>query len=173
MFELEYVRTDRNGTKYFNDWNCPRCGGAGESDNWIFTGKTCHACGGTGKRAKPLVVKVYTDEYAAKLAARRKAREEAKPNPDAEEVHAACEESKARAASDEGINADGTGYAYTGKTYAIKDTIKEAGGVWSHSMWIAPLRIETPANVSITPIKAEYANGCWDIYKAIFKAGLF
>ena len=24
-----YVRTDKNGTKIYHDWTCPRCGGAG------------------------------------------------------------------------------------------------------------------------------------------------
>lgn len=172
MFELEYVRTDRNGTKYFHDWNCPRCGGAGESDLWIFTGRTCYACGGTGKRTKPLVVKEYTDEYAAKLDARRKAREEAKPKPSEDELKAILEDTKAREAKKEGINADGTGFAYTGKTYAIKDNIKKAGGKWEHGMWIAPLRIETPANVTVTPIKVKYANGWWAVYNALCETGL-
>ena len=75
MNDLEYIRTDRNGTKYFNDWTCPRCGGAGQSDNWIATGKMCWACGGTGKRPQPRVVKVYTPEHQAKLDAQRAKRE--------------------------------------------------------------------------------------------------
>ena len=73
--ELQYVRTDRNGTKYFYDWTCPRCGGAGESDKWLYTGRTCYACGGTGLRAKPLTVKEYTPEHEAKLMAKRAARQ--------------------------------------------------------------------------------------------------
>lgn len=32
-FPLEYIRTDRNGTKIYHDWNCSRCGGAGQAGN--------------------------------------------------------------------------------------------------------------------------------------------
>ena len=74
MKKLQYVRTDRNGTKIYYDWNCPRCGGAGGADMWAYTGYTCYECGGTGLRVKPLIVKEYTDEYAAKLEARRLAK---------------------------------------------------------------------------------------------------
>ena len=72
--ELQYIRTDRNGTKYFYDLNCPRCAGEGSSPNWKFTGLVCFECGGTGLRRRPKLVKEYTDEYAAKLEARRIAR---------------------------------------------------------------------------------------------------
>lgn len=65
---LEYIRTDRNGTEIYHDWNCPRCGGAGQSDNWWRTGKTCYECGGTGRRIKPAIVKKYTPEHEAVLA---------------------------------------------------------------------------------------------------------
>ena len=27
-----YIRTDKNGTKIYHDWTCPRCGGAGYAD---------------------------------------------------------------------------------------------------------------------------------------------
>lgn len=74
--ELQYIKTDRNGTKWYNDWTCPRCGGAGASDKWLFTGRICYECGGTGKRRTPKIVKSYTPEYEAKLAAKRAAREE-------------------------------------------------------------------------------------------------
>ena len=73
-FAPQYVRTDKNGTKIYNDINCPRCAGEGESDNWWATGKTCFKCGGTGKRATPLAVKVYTKEYWERLEARRAAK---------------------------------------------------------------------------------------------------
>ena len=31
------------------DNTCTRCGGAGESDRWAYTGRICYDCGGTGK----------------------------------------------------------------------------------------------------------------------------
>ena len=91
MFELQYIRTDRNGTKIFHDWTCPRCGGAGRSDNWWQTGFTCYACGGTGKRNTPKEVKEYTPEYAAKLEARRIAKLAKQPKPDEAELLARAE----------------------------------------------------------------------------------
>lgn len=48
-----YIRTDRNGTKYFADYTCKRCGGQGGLPQWIYTGYTCYECGGTGVAAKP------------------------------------------------------------------------------------------------------------------------
>mgnify|MGYP003165815777 CR=1 FL=1 len=46
---MVYIRTDKNGTKIYHDYTCPRCGGAGGADQWIYTGWTCYECGGTGR----------------------------------------------------------------------------------------------------------------------------
>lgn len=45
---------------------CNRCGGAGRSDRWAFTGYTCFDCGGHG-RGTPKEHRVYTAEKLAKL----------------------------------------------------------------------------------------------------------
>ena len=42
MAKIVYLRTDKNGTKYYANYTCPRCGGAGGSDKWAFTGWTCY-----------------------------------------------------------------------------------------------------------------------------------
>ena len=68
-----YIRTDKNGTKYFADYTCKRCGGQGGLPQWTYTGYTCYECGGTGVAAKPDIYKEYTPEYAAKLEERRNA----------------------------------------------------------------------------------------------------
>lgn len=34
MAKIVYLRTDKNGTKYYANYTCPRCGGAGGSDKW-------------------------------------------------------------------------------------------------------------------------------------------
>lgn len=68
------IRVDRNGTKYWADDTCKRCGGAGERSEWYYTGMTCYECGGTG-HSKPHMEKEYTPEYAAKLKASRDLRE--------------------------------------------------------------------------------------------------
>ena len=67
------IRVDRNGTKYYEGYvPCSRCGGAGGSDAWAYTGWTCYNCGGSGKEWDSW--KEYTPEYEAKLEARREAK---------------------------------------------------------------------------------------------------
>ena len=74
MERIKYIRTDKNGTKIYEDWTCPRCGGQGWAGQWKFTGVTCFRCGGSGLRKRPVIVKEYTDEYWQKLNARREAK---------------------------------------------------------------------------------------------------
>lgn len=81
------VRIDRNGTKYWEDDTCPRCGGSGGSEAWAYTGWTCYKCNGTG-RVKPYHWKEYTEEYAAKLWARRLAKQAKWEAEHAEELEA-------------------------------------------------------------------------------------
>lgn len=78
MAKIVYLRTDKNGTKYYANYTCPRCGGAGGSDKWSFTGWTCYECGGTGESSTPVIEKEYTPEYRAKLDERARKRAEAK-----------------------------------------------------------------------------------------------
>lgn len=68
------IRIDRNGTKYWADDTCKRCGGAGQRSEWYYTGLTCYECGGTG-HTTPRIEKEYTQEYADLLKERRLARE--------------------------------------------------------------------------------------------------
>ena len=161
-FPPRYVRTDRNGTKIYHDINCPRCGGAGESDNWWQTGRTCFACGGTGKRAKPLTVKVYTQEYADKLDARRTAKAAAEAPSEEElqqreaEAQRLAEESRRNCWQLDGFSRDGVGYLYTGKTYKAREDIKAAGGVWHPLLtgWIAPEKVEGLKGVKVEQVNA-------------------
>ena len=148
-----YIRTDKNGTKYFHDYTCPRCGGYGESDKWIFTGKVCYECGGSGKRFNPKVIKEYTPEYFAKLEAKRqaKAAKEAEAMAKYEAEHA-DEIAAQRAEADRkrfefrcaehGCGKDGIGYVLTGKTFTVKDEIRKNGGKWLFSRWICPVEIK-------------------------------
>lgn len=64
------IKIDRNGTKYYADDTCLRCGGVGARDEWFYTGSTCYECGGTG-HSRMRTWKEYTPEYEAKLEARR------------------------------------------------------------------------------------------------------
>ncbi len=125
---LQFVRTDRNGTKIYHDWQCQRCGGAGYSDNWHATGRICYECGGTGRRKTPLVVKEFTPEYEEKLAkkeAERRRVRQAKEN--------------AEFLKKNGFADDGTGYVFTGDTRPYKDELKAQGARWNnYTRWIAP-----------------------------------
>lgn len=78
------IKVDRNGTKYYEgDVTCTRCGGTGVYIMGICNGQPvlspvdngiCFKCGGAGTEHSTW--KEYTPEYEAKLAARRKARQE-------------------------------------------------------------------------------------------------
>ena len=175
--KLEYFKTDRNGTKYYYDWTCPRCGGAGYSDRWCFTGRTCYECGGTGKRSTPKIVKEYTPEYQAKLDERRKAKLKVK-EPTAEEKAAilkAHEETKARARAFEfkqfGCGKDGKGFVYIGKTYKYKDDFRRVGGRWFnlYQLWVTPVLVEVDNSIRVVEIDIsellEYSNGCYHNHK--------
>lgn len=173
MMELQYVRTDRNGTKYFYDWNCPRCGGAGESDNWYRTGRTCFECGGSGRRNTPKTVKEYTPEYEAKLMAKRVAKRAKYEAEHAEEI----EQEKTRVADhmrrmrivnfyDHGCNDDGIGYVLTGNTYKIKEQIKAQGGRWTCGVWVCPVEIKC---VGVTATKIDM-NSDEDLCEIIWNA---
>lgn len=148
-----YIRTDRNGTKIYHDYTCPRCSGYGMLDKWINTGKVCFACGGTGKRTSPKVIKEYTDEYASKLEAKRIAKQRKYEEEHADEIAQAKAEQERRHEewkrehlqylfSENGCDENGIGYVLKGKTYPIKDKIKVAGGRWIYGVWVCPVQIE-------------------------------
>lgn len=161
MFPLEYIRTDRNGTQYFADWTCPRCGGAGEADKWHATGRLCWGCGGTGKRPKPLIVKKYTPEHEAKLKARREAREAKRlaenPPPTEDELRARAEEARRHVWQVEGFAQTGVGYLHTGETYKNKDRLYRAGGRWNPFFrgYVAPERVEDLEGIQIVEVHAQ------------------
>ena len=119
-----YVRTDKNGTRYFINYTCERCGGRGGWEGW--PGFTCYECGGSGVSECGNVVKVYTPIHAAKLAKQRQARAEKAQK---------LREQKAIAERDEKLAALGFGvedgtyviYRVVGETYSIKDELKALG----------------------------------------------
>ena len=146
---IKYVRTDKNGTKIFYDFTCPRCDGYGALDRWINTGKTCYACGGSGVRSVAKIIKEYTPEYRAKLEARQKAKdakraEEAKKYAEehADEIAKIASKTIEFRYAQNGCGPDGIGYVLRGNTYPVKDEIKKAGGKWIYGVWICPVEIK-------------------------------
>ena len=156
-----YIRTDKNGTKIYHDWTCPRCGGAGQADKWIMTGKICYACGGSGKRARAKIVKEYTPEYWAKLEAKRIAKDQKRiaeekkyAEEHQEEIEAARRKVLESRYAEFGCGKDGIGYVLKGNTYPVKDQIKAAGGKWLYGCWICPVAINgngiTPKQINLS-----------------------
>lgn len=141
------VRTDRNGTKYWDIVEaCPRCGGCGDYVRGINYG-TCFLCGGTGKRE--YTFKEYTPEHEAKLEARRQAkaakRLEEQAKYEAEHAEEIAEQNRKfieRQYAEFGCGKDGIGYALIGKTYPIKEQIKRNGGRWIYGAWVCPVEIK-------------------------------
>ena len=119
---LQYIRTDKNGTKIFHSHTCTRCGGAGGWEGWPEW--TCFKCGGTGKQDKPQVIKEYTPEYRAKLDARAEKRR-AKQMAEAQAKKA---EKQAAWKQDQGFVNDRIYIVGIRNSFELKDSIKEAGG---------------------------------------------
>lgn len=119
----EYIKTDKNGTKWFADYRCQHCGGAGCSEAWRFTGYTCYFCGGSGRRSKPHIYKEYTPEYEAKLNAQRIKRADKR----LAERQAKSAELNADFFSRNGFDAEGNMWLVLGNAYEIKDRLKELG----------------------------------------------
>lgn len=119
----EYVRTDKNGTKIFYDYTCPRCGGTGKLIwySHVYNGE-CFKCGGAGRLVKPIVEKEYTEEYLAKRNAKRKAETEAKRRESL--AHIDVEKEKKGFGCE---NGEWVIYRVVGKTYEIKDLLKSLG----------------------------------------------
>lgn len=117
--DLTLDKIDRNSTHYYTNNRCPKCGGEKYISYYTHVdGGVCFLCGGTG--VHPTKVVVRTEEYAAKLEAKRleKARKTAGAR-NAEYLHR------------QGFNADGMTWVVLGETYSRKDELKAAGCKWS------------------------------------------
>lgn len=123
IMEKKPFKIDKNGTEYYYNWTCPRCGGLGGSDAWTYTGWTCYDCGGSGKRSKPQIIKKYTKEYEEKLQARRKKAWEKKLQKMIEESFDKNHEFFQKF----GFDQEGKTFVVLGDTYPIKDRLKELG----------------------------------------------
>lgn len=112
------LRIDKNGTKYWADDTCPKCGGKGVIDAYYYNEQgVCFLCGGSGSHETHW--KEYTPEYEAKLAERRIARAKKK-----------APELNAKFLKSIGFSADGKAWVVLGKTYDIKEDLKAAGCKW-------------------------------------------
>lgn len=125
-----FDRVDRNGTHIFVDCTCGRCGGDGYISYFGHIDQgVCFECGGSGVSTGH-EIKVYTDEYGAKLTAQREAREAKKRQKLVDE---SAEWNKTWLER-EGFNADGVTYVVLGNTFDIKDELKEKGAKFNQAM---------------------------------------
>lgn len=66
LYTGQVQTNDRGAPCFVRARMCNRCGGAGRSDKWQFTGYTCFDCGGSGKNGTE-TVKLYAAEKLVKL----------------------------------------------------------------------------------------------------------
>lgn len=155
MENLRYIRTDKNGTEIYHDYTCRRCGGAGASDKWYYTGKTCWDCGGTGVNpVRPQIVKKYTPEYEAKLQAKREARR-AKQQA---ELRAKAEQINEQFLQE--YFPDGKCYVLAvGDPWAVMDELKAAGVEYTNCLgyYFTEKQDKFPT-IELTPLEATYTN---------------
>lgn len=134
---VRLIRTDKNGTKYFEDTCCPKCGGSGYIYEYAHVeGGVCFQCGGSGWYLTHW--KEMTPEYEAKLQARRDARnakKEAEFNAHIAEHYNAL-----------GLNENGHAFAVMGNTFEHKDQLKALGARFNGAWWYFanPSRAGTP-----------------------------
>lgn len=109
------IRTDKNGTKYYQDTVCPKCHGRGYLDYYghIEQGR-CFKCGGDGYFVTKW--KEYTPEYREILDQKRIKR-----------LIKKAPEANARFLLYNGFDSEGNTWVVTGNTYSIKETLKEEG----------------------------------------------
>ena len=63
-------RIDKNGTHYYTDTQCPKCGGTGNIPCFSHVEDgVCFLCGGSGVHEKKF--RVLTEEYSKKLEEKR------------------------------------------------------------------------------------------------------
>lgn len=118
------VRVDRNGTQYFASRRCRKCGGSGYINGYEhIDGARCWQCGATGFEPKAYQWKVYTPEYAQKLADKRRAR-----------MLAQAPEENRKKLEQLGFSEDGKTHIVLGDTFAIKDALKSAGAIFNDAL---------------------------------------
>lgn len=127
---IHFDKVDKNGTHVFYDCTCSRCGGTGVIPYYghIDHG-VCFKCGGSGVGSNE-EIKVFTDEYGAKLKALRAARAEAKRQKLIDESG----EWNKKWLEREGFNAEGTTYLVLGNTFEIKEELKANGAKFDYQL---------------------------------------
>lgn len=120
------VKTDKNGTQYWEDNTCPKCGGSGYLSCYAYhDGGVCYQCMGSGSGYQHW--KVHTPEFQAKLDERHKAKEE--------RAKAKFEENITEYRKELGLAENGLCYIVMAKTFGKTEELKAAGGRFNGSWW--------------------------------------
>lgn len=160
MADREYLRTDKNGTKYYRvKAFCPKCAGTGYTPYvWVDNG-ICFECGGNGGFHYE-VEKEYTPEYEEKLISRRAAKAEKRRL----ELVAQAEEHNKKFLEQQGFNENGKTYVVLGNTYHIKEELKSMGAKWcNHIGWHLPQDTNEYPTVEID-VEDVYYKDCTEKY---------
>ena len=145
---VRFEKIDKNGTHVFRDCACSRCGGTGVIRHYSHVDHgVCFKCGGTGVGGNE-EIKVFTDEYGAKIRAQRAAREEAKR----QKIIAESGEWNKKWKEREGFNENGKTYLVLGNTYDIKEELKENGAKFNRLLgW----HMADPKNYDVVELDIE------------------
>ena len=145
---VQLLKVDKNGTKYFSDDVCPKCGGSGHIRGYEFIeGGRCFLCEGSGRHVTHW--KEYTPEYAQKLAQKRLER--------AKKTAGKRNEDFMRR---EGFDAQGRTWIVTGDTYSIKDELKAQGAKFSPLLgWHFDHEYSPAIVVNFIEVTREWADG--------------
>lgn len=122
------INTDKNGTKTYHCTDrCFKCGGTGIISYYIpINGGECFDCHGSGMTE--WTEKEYTEEYAAKLEARRIKKAEKKLM----EAKSHAEENNQKFFQEQEFTPEGKTFYILGKTFDIKDQLKSEGAKWDN-----------------------------------------
>lgn len=125
--EKVYIKTDRNGTKYYRVDACPKCEGTGKYPYTTIDDFRCWMCRESGYL--PHIVKEYTPEYLEKQRQKNAAKQLA------ENLKNLPRNLKSNTPF---ISMEKPIYAVKGKTYAIKDELKAKGARWAFGLrtWV-------------------------------------
>lgn len=152
-FTDRLIKTDKNGTQTFASCVCKRCGGSGKVP-YIVDNGICWKCGGSGTVAE-YHYRVMTEEYQQKLYDRRLAKAVAEaPKRNAEFLKR------------HGFDENGTAWVVAGKTFEIKDELKEAGAKFDSAIgWHFDHNVETYKcfELHIEEIAEKTIIGDWEI----------
>lgn len=154
------IKTDKNGTLYFADYNCQRCGGIGFIDCFRYINNgICFECDGSGKSNSARIIKLYTDEYTLKLEERRQKKEAKKV---AERIANADANNK-KFLQMHSFDENGNWYVVLGNTYEIKDELKAAGAKFEYSIgWHFDHPVDYPT--IIISVDEIFAKDAYDTY---------